>query len=235
MTPLILVPGLMCDRTAWEPQIRDLCGTAECIVPDHGMLDTLAGMAAAILKSAPERFALAGHSMGGRVAFEIFRQAPERVERLAILDTKYQPLPPGDAGEQEKAGRYRLLDIARSKGVRAMAQEWVQGMVHSDRRNDTELIPAIVDMFGRKSADVFAAQINALLNRPDAGPLLSQIGVPTLILCGQQDDWSPPSAHEEMAARIASSRLVIVEHSGHMVTMERPDQVSRALREWLLQ
>jgi pimeloyl-ACP methyl ester carboxylesterase len=225
----------MCDHTVWEPQIRDLCGIAECLVPDHGELDTLPKMAAAILNYAPDRFALAGHSMGGRVALEIFRQAPERVERLAVFDTKCHPLPAGEAGEQEKAGRYRLLDIARSKGVREMAQEWVQGMVHPNRRSDPGLIPAIVEMFGGKTADVFAAQINALVNRPDAGPLLDRIRVPTLILCGGQDDWSPPSAHEEMAARIPSSRLVIVENSGHMVTMEQPDETSRAMREWLTQ
>src|SRR5215471_11933408 len=141
MPSLILLPGLMCDSTVWEPQIRTFCGIAECLVPDHGESDTLPKMAAAILNNAPDRFALAGHSMGGRVAFEIYRQAPERVERLAIFDTKCHPLPSGEAGEQEKAGRYRLLDIARSKGVREMAKEWVQGMVHPNRRSARALIP----------------------------------------------------------------------------------------------
>jgi pimeloyl-ACP methyl ester carboxylesterase len=171
--------------------------------------------------------------MGGRVAFEVFRQAPERVERLAIFDTKYQPLPAGEAGEQEREGRYKLLAIAKTAGVRSMAQEWVQGMVHPGRKNDPELIPAILDMFGRKSPQVFEAQITALLNRPDASPLLEQVRVPTLILCGRHDAWSPPAPHIEMSAKIASSRLVVVEDSGHMVTMERPDEVSKAMRGWL--
>ena len=233
MTSLILIPGLMCDRTVWEPQIRDLSDIANCCVPDHRGLDTLPAMAAAILEQAPATFALAGHSMGGRVAFEVFRQAPERVERLAIFDTRYQPLPAGTAGEQEREGRLKLLAIAKSEGVRAMAQEWVQGMVHPDRKSDPALIPTIVEMFGRKSAQIFEAQIHALLNRPDAAPVLAEIRVPTLILCGGQDAWSPPAPHAEMAAKIPSSRLVIVEDSGHMVTMERPEQVSRSMRTWL--
>ncbi|HEY6339996.1 MAG TPA: alpha/beta hydrolase [Bryobacteraceae bacterium] len=233
MTPLVLIPGLMCDETVWKTQVDALSDLAECRIAAHNGLDSLPAMAAAILEDAPPKFALAGHSMGGRVAFEVFRQAPERVERLAILDTKYQPLAAGESGEEEKAGRYRLLEKARSEGVRAMAADWVQGMIHPDRRNDSALVSAILDMFERKTAQIFEAQIRALLNRSDAAPLLSQIRVPTLILCGREDSWSPPQPHEEMAARIPASRLVVIEKSGHMVTMEQPDEVSRAMREWL--
>jgi pimeloyl-ACP methyl ester carboxylesterase len=233
MTPLLLIPGLMCDETVWEAQVEAL-SDVECCLGDHDGLDSLPAMAAAILENAPPKFALAGQSMGGRVAFEVFRQAPSRVERLAILDTKYQPLAAGELGQEEKAGRYRLLAKARSEGVRAMAAEWVEGMIHPDRKNDSVLVSAILDMFERKTAQIFEAQIHALLNRPDAGPLLSQIRVPTLILCGREDSWSPPETHAEMAARIPSSRLVVVEKSGHMVTMERPEEVSRAMHEWLV-
>ena len=233
MTSLVLVPGLMCDETVWKVQIQALSGVAECQVADHGSLDSLAAMASAILGHAPPRFALAGHSMGGRVAFEVFRQAPERVERLAIMDANYKPLAAGAGGEEEAAGRYRMLEKARAEGVRAMAAEWVQGMVHPGRKSDSALITAIIDMFERKTAETFEAQIRALLNRPDAGPLLEQIGVPTLILCGREDAWSSPSVHQEMAARIPRSELVIVPQSGHMVTMERPDEVSEAMRAWL--
>jgi pimeloyl-ACP methyl ester carboxylesterase len=223
----------MCNETVWKAQIQALSGMAECQVADHGSMHSLPAIASAILEHAPARFALAGHSMGGRVAFEVFRQAPERVERLAILDSNYRPLAAGAAGEEEAAGRYRLLEKARAKGVRAMAAEWVQGMIHPDRENDSVLVTAIIDMFERKTAEIFEAQIRALLNRPDAGPLLGQIRVPTLILCGREDTWSPPSVHQEMAARIASSELVIVPQSGHMVTMERPNEVSEAMLRWL--
>lgn len=233
MTSLVLVPGLMCDKAVWKAQIQALSGVAECQVSDHGSLDSLPAMASAILEHAPPKFALAGHSMGGRVAFEVFRQAPERVERLAIFDSNYRPLAAGAAGQEEAAGRYRLLEKARAEGVRAMAAEWVQGMIHPDRKNDSVLVTAITDMFERKTAEIFEAQIRALLNRPDAGTLLDEIRVPTLILCGREDTWSPPSAHQEMAARIASSELVIVPQSGHMVTMERPDEVSEAMLRWL--
>ena len=234
MTSLILVPGLMCDETVWKAQIQALSDVAECQVADHGSLDSLPSMASAILEHAPPKFALAGHSMGGRVAFEVLRKAPERVEKLAIFDSNFKPLAAGAAGEEEASGRYRLLAKAREEGVRAMAAEWVQGMIHPDRKKDSALVTEIVDMFGRKTADVFEGQIRALLNRPDAGPLLGAIRVPTLILCGREDAWSPPSAHQEMAARIASSELVIVPQSGHMVTMERPEEVSEAMRAWLL-
>jgi pimeloyl-ACP methyl ester carboxylesterase len=233
MTPLVLVPGLMCDETVWKAQIHALSDVAECQVADHGSLDSLPAMATAILEHAPPRFALAGHSMGGRVAFELLRQAPERVERLAIFDSNYRPLAAGPAGEEEAAGRYRLLAKARAEGVRAMAEEWVQGMIHPDRKNDSALVTAILDMFERKNADIFEAQIRALLNRPDAGPLLDQVRVPMLILCGREDAWSPPSAHQEMAARIPSSEFVIVPQSGHMATMERPGEASEAMRAWL--
>jgi pimeloyl-ACP methyl ester carboxylesterase len=233
MTPLVLVPGLMCDEAVWKEQIAALCDIAECSVANHGARDSLPAMAAAILENAPPKFALAGHSMGGRVAFEVIRRAPARVERLAVFDTNFPPLAPGEAGEQEKAGRYRLLAKARSEGVRAMAADWVQGMIYPDRRSDSVLVSAILDMFEKKSTDIFEAQIRALVDRPDAGPLLGQIRVPTLVLCGRQDAWSPPSAHEEIAARIPSSRLVVVEESGHMVTMERPREVATAMREWV--
>ncbi|HLH43182.1 MAG TPA: alpha/beta hydrolase [Bryobacteraceae bacterium] len=234
MTSLVLVPGLMCDETVWEAQIEALSDVAACRVADAGSLDSLGAMAAAILEEAPPRFALAGHSMGGRVALEVMRKAPERVEKLAILDSNFKPLAAGAAGEQEAAGRYRLLAKARKEGVRAMAAEWVQGMIHPDRKSDTALVTAIMDMFERKTADIFEAQIRALLNRPDAGPLLADIRVPTLILCGCEDAWSPVAVHEEMAARIASSKLVAVAQSGHMTTMEQPGEVGKAMREWLL-
>lgn len=223
----------MCDQTVWKPQVEALSGIACCQIADHGSLDSLPAMAEAVLRAAPPKFALAGHSMGGRVALEVFRLAPERVERLAIMDTKYQPLPPGEPGEQEKAGRYTLLGIARSQGVRAMAERWVQGMVHPDRLSDSGLLSAILDMFDKKTPDIFAAQLHALIHRPDATPLLAAVRCPTLILCGKQDSWSPPPPHEEMAARIPSSTLVIVENAGHMVTMERPEEVSNAMKAWL--
>jgi pimeloyl-ACP methyl ester carboxylesterase len=230
---LILVPGIICDAAVWEHQARHLRDLAIVTIPDHGSLDSLPAMAEAILKRAPERFALAGHSMGGRVAFEVFRQAPERVSRLALLDTAVAPRRSGREGEEEAVQRYRLLERARKEGMLAMGAEWVQRMVHPGRLSDTDLINAILEMIARKTPDIFAAQIKALLERPDATALLPQIQFPTLVLCGREDAWSALAGHEKMASLIPNGRLVVIEHCGHMSTMERPMEVSAAMRDWL--
>lgn len=233
--PLLLLPGLMCDRAVWSDTIAALPGRPNAVVPDYGETDTLGGMAEHVLMLAPPRFAVAGHSMGGRVAFEVFRRAPERVAGIALLDTNYTPRPAGEAGAREERERLDLLATARARGTRAMGRIWVENMVHSSRRGDTKLIEAIVEMFGRKSADIFAAQIRALLARPDAGPLLGAIRCPALILCGRDDSWAPLARHEEMAAAIPGGRLVAVDACGHMAPMERPRAVAGALAAWLAQ
>jgi pimeloyl-ACP methyl ester carboxylesterase len=229
----MLVPGLMCDRAVWEQAIEPLAGLAASEVIDHGTLDSIAGMAQAVLERAPQRFALAGHSMGGRVALEVYRAAPERVQALALLDTGYQAWPGGAAGEAERAGRHELLEVARRHGTRAMGERWVQGMVHPGRLGDRALIDAILAMIERHPVPVFEAQIRALLARPDATGLLPRIACPTLVLVGREDAWSPLARHEAMAAAIPGATLAVIERCGHMSTMERPDEVGRALRRWL--
>lgn len=230
---LLLLPGLMCDRAVWAAQIEALSATHDCIVPHYGTLDSLARMAEQVLRDAPPGpLAVAGHSMGGRIAFEMWLQASQRIERLALLDTSYHPLPAGAEGERERAGRYALLEIARMQGLRTMAREWARGMVHADHLG-TPLFEAVLDMFERSSVAAFAAQIEALLARRDAEPLLPTITVPTLLLCGRDDAWSPPSRHEFMHERIPGSTLTVIEHCGHMSPMEEPAAVTAALRDWL--
>lgn len=230
---LVLLPGLMCDAAVWAAQVEALSATHDCVVPHYGTLDSLAGMAAQVLREAPPGpLAVAGHSMGGRIAFEMCAQAPQRIERLALLDTSYHPLPEGEDGERERAGRYALLETARSRGLRAMAREWARGMVHADHLG-TPLFEAVLDMFERSSVAAFAAQIEALLARRDAAALLGTISVPTLVLCGRDDTWSPPARHEFMHERIAGSTLAVIERCGHMSTMESPAAVNAALRDWL--
>ncbi len=232
-TCLVLIPGLLCDANVWRSQIAALSGLADVRVSDHGTQHSLADMARTIIDSAPARFAVAGHSMGGRIALEVFHAAPDRVTGLALLDTGIHPLAPGEPGELETAGRYRLLEIARREGMRAMAREWVQGMVHASRLGERRLIDPILDMFESKSSSIYAAQIRALLQRNDAAPLLSRIRVPTLLLCGHEDTWSPPERHLEMRGRIQGSTFVDIPVCGHMSTMERPDAVNAAMRTWL--
>lgn len=171
--------------------------------------------------------------MGGRVALEVLARAPERVTRLALLDTGFEKLPAGEAGERERAGRYRLRDIGRREGMFALGRNWSQGMVHPARLADAVLMEGIHQMIARAPLAQFEAQTEALLNRPDRTALLGEVRVPTLVLCGSDDAWSPLARHEQMVRRITGARLVAVPESGHMVTMERPAAVTRALAEWL--
>ncbi len=231
--PVVLLPGFLCDRTVWESQILALSDIAECTVMDYGQLDALVDMAELVLRTAPPKFALAGHSMGGRIAFEVYRSAPDRVTRIALMDTNYPPLAAGEPGQQEVRGRQALLDLARNKGIRTMSLKWLEGMIPAYRQTDQPLVESIVQMFERKTADDFARQMKALVNRPDATAVLSQIRCPALLLTGEHDAWSPPSAHERMSAAIAGSKLVIVPQCGHMSTIERPEEISRAMRDWI--
>jgi pimeloyl-ACP methyl ester carboxylesterase len=232
LTPIVLLPGLVCDEAVWAHARAAFETRAPVSVPDYGLLDSLEAMAEKVLREAPPRFALAGHSMGGRVALEVIRRAPERVSALALMDTGVQPLASGEPGEREAAGRHGLLAVAREEGMAAMASRWVQGMVWPSRLTDSVLIQAVVDMFARRSAEMFAAQIRALLARPGARELLGRIRCPTLVLCGEQDSWAPAQRHREMAALIPEAKLVLVPECGHMCTMERPEAVTGALLDW---
>ncbi len=233
MRPLVLVPGLMCDEAVWAPQLAAWSGSFQCVVARHGLLDSLTTMARKALDEAPAgRFSLAGHSMRGRVALEMQRLAPQRIERLALLDTGFTPLPAGEAGERERSFRYGLLATARERGMRDMAADWARGMVHPQRLG-TPLFEAVLDMLERSSPAQFEAQIKALLARPDAGPQLAGIHCPVLVLCGAQDGWATPPQHEAIHARIPGSVLKVVPACGHMSTMEQPEAVTAALARWL--
>jgi pimeloyl-ACP methyl ester carboxylesterase len=231
---LILVPGLMCDHTSWAPILPALSDRVDCQVVSHGEADSLTQMAQQILDTAPAQFHLAGHSMGGRVALEVVRIAPERVRRLALLGTGYRAKEAGTAGEKEVQGRQALLDVAQSQGVRAMAQVWVQNMVAPARLTDAAFIEAIVQMFERKSVDIFQRQIKALLTRPDATEVLRQVRVPTLVMAGEFDAWASPQQHQAIADLIPTPPpMQTVVGSGHMMMMEKPDAVAALFLDWL--
>jgi pimeloyl-ACP methyl ester carboxylesterase len=228
-----MLPGLLCDRSVWQHQIEALSDVADCTSIEWGNEDSLEKMAQTALRQAPERFSVVGHSMGGRVALEVFRLAPERVKRIAVFDTGCAARPRNAAGEEEERGRLALLAIARSEGMRAMAAQWLPPMIHTERRGDRGLTEAIIAMFARKTPDVFAAQIRALLDRPERCDLLEQIRCPALVLTGREDGWSPPARHREMAARIPGSTFIVVPECGHMSTLEQPAAVTAAIRSWL--
>lgn len=255
---LLLLPGLLCDRASWDAVASRLEPVAECRVPEYSGERSLGAMAERVLETAshgrsedavppggktasrasggsmpPAKFALAGHSMGGRVALEVLRRAPARVTRIALLDTGYRSRPDGSAGETERQDRLALLALARTKGMRAMGREWMRAMVHPARLQDPSLVEAILAMIERQSPDRYAAQIDALLDRPDVSELLRTIAVPALVACGREDRWSPPAQHEEIAARIPGARLALFDDCGHMAPMERPEAVARELEAWL--
>ena len=232
---LMLLPGLSCDAEIWAPQVQALADVADCVVPVWNQPDTLAEMAAQVLKQAPmDRFAVAGHSMGGRVALEVWRQAPQRVTHLALLSSGAHPLATGDAGAKERSGREALMAVARAQGMRAMGRLWAPGMVHPSRLG-TPLFDAILAMQARCPLARYEAQQAALLDRPDATGLLPTITVPTLVLTGEDDTWSGPTQHAAMAQAIPGATLCLVPQSAHMVTWEAPEAVNAALRAWLEQ
>ena len=227
--PIILVPGLLCDATVWEHQNAALSRHYDVIVPQLTRQDSITAMAAYILEVAPERFSIAGHSMGARVALEVWRHAPARVVRLALLDTGVH-----SASADELPKRQALLDISAGKGMTALADVWLPPMVKAGRlETDITLRERLYAMVERMTPEIHRQQIAALLGRPDARPLLSQIYCPVLIGVGSLDQWSPPEQHGMMAADIKHAHYDVFEDSGHMAPMEAPEAVSSALLKWM--
>jgi pimeloyl-ACP methyl ester carboxylesterase len=224
---LYLLPGLLCDDTVWRAQLEYFSELAYVCVPDYGDADSITEMARVALHDAPERFSLAGHSMGARVALEILRMAPERIERLALLDTGVHRVKP-----DERQKRMRLVEIARREGMDALCDAWLPPMLHPDRRKDEAFMKPLREMVGCFTPERFAGQIEALLTRPDTAPALAVAACPALIGVGRQDDWSPVDQHQDILARLGRGRLVIFENAGHMAPFEAPQSVNSALREW---
>jgi pimeloyl-ACP methyl ester carboxylesterase len=230
MQTIYLLCGLLCDKIVWATQTSALQDSGYDVrVLSFQDFDSISGMAEHLLEQAPERFSLAGHSMGGRVALEAYQQAPQRIERLALLDTGYGPAAPE---ETEKRGV--LVNKALAEGIEAIAETWARPMIGPSRQGDSALLNSILSMVGRMSGDIYAGQTRALLTRPDATPVLSEIRCPTLLLCGKQDSWSPPERHQRMAEIIPDSELVLIDDCGHMSTMEQPMAVLSALQAWML-
>jgi len=226
--PLALCPGLLLDARFWQHQVPALADLAEIRIPDLTRHDSLAGMAGLVLETMPERFALAGLSMGGYVCFEILRRAPERVSHLALLDTRASP----DSPEQA-ARRRGLMELARKGRFKGVTPLLLPQYLHPDNLQDETLARLVIDMAESIGRDGFLRQQTAILNRPDSRPELAWIDQPTLVLCGRADAVTPLAEHELMANGIRGSRLVVVEQAGHLAPLERPAPVNAALRAWL--
>jgi pimeloyl-ACP methyl ester carboxylesterase len=227
--PLVLLPGLLCDAALWAPQIEALRGRAEpVVVADLTRHDRLGDMAAAILAAAPPRFALAGLSMGGYCAQEIMRRAPERVTRLALLDTSARP----DTAEQS-ARRRGLIELAQKGEFKGVTPRLLPLLIHPDRLQDKDLTDIVTGMAERVGKDAFLRQQKAILGRPDGRGDLARIACPTLVIVGRQDALTPVEVAEEIAVLTPGAEFRIIEDSGHLTTLERPAEVSDLLEAWL--
>ena len=223
---LVLLPGLICDSAIYAPQTAVFSDSIA--VDGYGLRDSLPAMAESVLEQAPDRFDLLGHSMGGRVAMEVYRLAPERVRRLALVSTGMHPL---GASEPEK--RAALQRLGHDQGFEALVDSWLPPMVAEANRGKPEVYDVCREMCLRHNQDIFDAQIRALLARPEVESLLPQVTCPTLVMTGKEDTWAGPKQHEGIAALIPNSELVIAEGAGHMIQLEAPEAVNAAIARWL--
>jgi len=225
---LILVPGLLCSARLWAAQIDGLSDLADIAVADMTRDDTMAGMAQRVLDCTDGTFSLAGLSMGGYVAMEVMRRAPERVERLALLDTGAR------ADTEEQTIRRRdLIGLADRGEFKAVSPKLLPLFVHPDRLADKAMVDAISKMADSVGKDAFLRQQQAIMHRPDSRPGLAAIACPTLVVCGRDDVLTPPELSEEIAGLVPGADFVLIEGCGHLSTMERPDDVNAALRSWM--
>jgi pimeloyl-ACP methyl ester carboxylesterase len=225
---LVLVPGLNCTARLFEPQIAALGAGREILIADHARDDTMAAIARRLFERAPERFALAGLSMGGYVALEVMHQAPERVARLALLDTNAR----ADTDEQ-RLSREREIALAEEERFAQVCEaRWARSVL-ADRRSDPELRQAYDLMAAETGPEVFVRQLRAIMGRRDSRPTLPAIRVPTLIVVGDADELTPPEQAREMAGLIPAAALAVVPRCGHLSTLEQPQTVNAALATWL--
>jgi pimeloyl-ACP methyl ester carboxylesterase len=226
--PIVLIPGLGCSARLYGGQIPALWRFGPVTVADHTREDSMDAIARRILAAAPPRFALAGLSMGGYIAFEIMRQAPERVAKLALLDT-------GARAEAPEQTERRKVAIALAKSGRyAEVVDLVFPVyVHRKRHSDAALKQIVRNMAEDTGVEAFLRQQQAILHRRDSRPGLAAVKCPTLVLVGDDDQATPLELSREISAAIAGSRLVVIAESGHLSTLEQPERVTSALVEWM--
>lgn len=226
---VVFLPGMLENEALWAPVILRLDTRIDPWIADLTADDSIAAMASHVLAKAPsERFALAGHSMGGYVALEIMRRAPERIERLALLDTQARPDTP-DATERRAA----LIALAQTGQFEEVAERLIPVIFDSVNVVDPALHALHRAMAKAVGADAFLRQQKAIMGRIDSRPTLAAIRCPTLVLCGIHDLLTPVDRHEEIAAEIPGAKLVVVPAAGHSSPIERPYEVAYALSNWL--
>ncbi len=226
--PILLIPGLASSARIYTPVLPALWNFGPVTIANHVRDDSMPAIAKRILAEAPPRFALAGHSMGGYIAFEIMRQAPERVERLALINTQARPDTPDSS-----ANRRNQMAQAQAGNYGAAMTALFPLLVHPSRRDDADLKRQVREMNDDLAVADFIRQQTAIIDRVDSRPTLSTIRCPTLVLTGDQDVLLPHHLSEEMAQGIAGAKLVTIPECGHMPQFERPDATVAALVDWL--
>ncbi len=229
MQPIVFIPALLCTETLYARPLAAF-GDHPVMVADHRSHDTIAAMAKAILDQIDEPFSAVGLSMGGYVALELARQAPDRLSRLVLMDTNAR----ADAPDQS-ANRRALIDLGRSEGgMHKVACQLFPGMVHPDHQTDTELHATFMEMALETGSEGFANQQTAIMNRADSRDLLPRIKCPALVVVGDGDALSPEPIAREMHQAIHESRLAVIPGAGHLSSLECPDQVTAVLKEFLV-
>jgi pimeloyl-ACP methyl ester carboxylesterase len=226
--PLVLVPGLTCTAWLYASQIMALWPYGPVTVADHRRDSDIKAVAARILKDAPPRFALAGLSFGGYIAFEMMRQASARIAKLALLDTSARPDTP-----EQTAGRKTQITMAQTGRYGEIADLSIPRYLHRDRQSDPAMTGIVRRMIDETGAEAFVRQLQTIMSRPDSRPLLASIRCPTLVLVGDGDLATPPELNKEIADGISGARFVVVPECGHLSTVERPEAVNVALAVWL--
>ncbi len=226
---VVWLPGTLCDVRLFAPLFPLLGDGWAHHVPDVAAHDSVSAVARAVLDAAPPRFSLAGLSYGGIIAFEVLRQAAERIERLALLHTT--PLPPSDAMRARLA---LYADMARAGDFRAITTDHLKDtLLHPEHRHHPALRRVVLEMALAVGAAGFLNQVCAQLGRPDSTPDLPRIAVSTLVLTGAQDTVCPPDLHARMAAAIPRAHLIILDECGHLSPLEQTTAAADALRAWL--
>jgi len=226
--PLVLLPGMMCDGRLFAPQVAGLSARHPVMTLTPSGADTMTALAEKVLAVAPPRFALGGLSMGGIVAMEVIRQAPERVTRLALIDTNALPDPADKAPMRDS-------QVARVKAgeLRAVMRDEMKPNYLADGPGKAAILDLCMEMAETLGADIFAEQSTAIKTRPDQRETLRNVAVPTLVLCGEEDQLCPLDRHELMHELVAGSVLRVIPDAGHLPTLEQPEMTNKALNEWL--